>query len=89
MPIAFQCPFYQHTKGLRITGECGCVCFRSVGHMQEFVANYCADASGWHGCTLAHSLMEDYDRLPELPAPSPQAHRYRPTREVDGSDGDK
>lgn len=57
----WQCPFYQYDEYRDIRCEAGHLKFLRRTTHTRYVERYCASTQGWHTCTLARALLQQYE----------------------------
>ena len=63
--LQWQCPFFKWDEKQRIGCEGGILRFPSKGTCRAFAGKHCASADGWKHCTLANSMNEFYEEVPD------------------------
>ena len=63
MPMTFMCPFWQWERQKEIFTlgcEGGKLKFLTADERNAYISRYCANISGWRGCSLAQNLQVRY-----------------------------
>lgn len=60
--ISWACPFYRWDERLKVHCGKNRVVFQDRDGIRNYAKKYCASPSGWSSCTLAQSLIEQYER---------------------------
>lgn len=56
------CPFFRWDERRKVHCEGGCVAFGRGSTFHDYADRYCANPKDWERCTVAASLVEQYEK---------------------------